>query len=763
MELKAFQIKASEQIADRYAKYIEDPLPLRRDSIVPFYQNISAITGSGKTLILADSIERMRAYSNTQPVVLWLSKGRVVVSQTLKNLSEGKYAANIPNFVVKPLLDCKEKDLRDDTKGLILVATVGKFNQKDTSDGDRRIFKTGLDNADSSLWELLKVRLTYAEEKRDLIIVYDEGHNLSDQQTKLLLDLSPSALIAASATTRVPQALKWYIARLENEKNLKTKDLIVNVSNKAVVDSGLIKRHISIGGYMTPMEIAINNLLSDFEATEKVAKQFGCDFLPKAIYVSDTNMLLATSEIDNPQVPFEERKARPIQIWKYLVSKGVPAAEIAVYCNLKFDKKFPKPSNFNLFCGGDNDYDDFINGEYRHIIFNQSLQEGWDDPACFFAYIDKDMGSTTQVTQVIGRVLRQPSVSHYPDDRLNMANFYIKTDEQDVFKFILEDVKKTLSVDMPEITITYHLGKTGKKEKPTVSPVKKVVIPDIAIISDKAVPEIKMIIDKMMDYRADNKNTVGEGSTIRVITEIGADNELKETMRSTKHSNKVTVRWIFKKELEKLAKNAITVCDISEPKFDALIEYNSNAADYIKDEARKIANIYRQNSVIVQNSLDTTEIGEVFISGEGEKFKNSVHPKYSDFNDFELQFARELDKTNLTWMRNPKSGFLKIKLLDGMGTDTFNPDFLVWADHRILALDTKGDHLIYSDSDRKLFDIEKIGNGDDLIIKLVSQKRYNKNKQVIDEKGYTVWMKKQGELNPFICSTLEEAVSICIQ
>jgi type III restriction enzyme len=267
----------------------------------------------------------------------------------------------------------------------------------------------------------------------------------------------------------------------------------------------------------------------------------------------------------------------------------------------------------------------------------------------------------------------------------------------------------------------------------------------------------------MMDYRADNKNTVGEGSTIRVITEIGADNELKETMRSTKHSNKVTVRWIFKKELEKLAKNAITVCDISEPKFDALIEYNSNAADYIKDEARKIANIYRQNSVIVQNSLDTTEIGEVFISGEGEKFKNSVHPKYSDFNDFELQFARELDKTNLTWMRNPKSGFLKIKLLDGMGTDTFNPDFLVWADHRILALDTKGDHLIYSDSDRKLFDIEKIGNGDDLIIKLVSQKRYNKNKQVIDEKGYTVWMKKQGELNPFICSTLEEAVSICIQ
>lgn len=62
-----------------------------------------------------------------------------------------------------------------------------------------------------------------------------------------------------------------------------------------------------------------------------------------------------------------------------------------MYCNLKFDRRFPKPSNFNLFSGGDNDYEEFIAGNYRHIIFNQSLPEGWDDPSCYFAY-DKDMG-----------------------------------------------------------------------------------------------------------------------------------------------------------------------------------------------------------------------------------------------------------------------------------------------------------------------------------------------------------------------------------
>ena len=556
MDLMKFQIQASETIAERYSKYMEEPLPGLRGKFVPFYQNLSAITGAGKTLILADTIEQIRAYSSTQPIVLWLSKGKVIVSQTIENFTTGKYVDNIPNYLVKPLLDCKESDLLDDAQGLLLIATVGKINQKDKEGGDRRVFQTGIDNANNSLWEMLKTRKNYQGIKRYLIVVYDEGHNLSDQQTRLLLDLNPSALIAASATTKVPKELEWYIR--------------------------YIKKYISIGGYMTPMEIAIHNLLEDFKASEQAINDLGGDFLPKAIYVCNTNMLLETSTVDNPLVPFEEREARPIKIWKYLVNEGVNPNEIAVYCNLKFDKRFPKPQDFNLFSGGDNDYEEFLAGNYRHIIFNQSLQEGWDDPSCYFAYIDKDMGSNTQVTQVIGRVLRQPKAKHYADDKLNMANFYIKTDEKDVFKSILEDIRKTLSIDIPEITISYHIGKSGGKNRPTVSPLVEAEVPDIIINSEKATPEIKDVIDKMMDYSADSYNTVGAGNQIQVIAEVG--HYLGEEISyKTTHSNPVTVRWIFKRELNKLAKNAITLCDISTKKFDALIEYNSNAASTLQN------------------------------------------------------------------------------------------------------------------------------------------------------------------------------------
>src|SRR5215208_3450025 len=108
--------------------------------------------------------------------------------------------------------------------------------------------------------------------------------------------------------------------------------------------------------------------------------------------------------------------------------KKIDPSKIAIYASLDFDKNYPPPEEFNLFRGGDKDYENFIVGNYQHVIFNQSLQEGWDDPACYFAYIDKSMGSNVQIEQVIGRVLRQPEAKHYPTDILNTAHFFVRVD-----------------------------------------------------------------------------------------------------------------------------------------------------------------------------------------------------------------------------------------------------------------------------------------------------------------------------------------------
>lgn len=765
MKFFPFQIEAANQIVERFAAYIENPLMRDRTTPVPFYQNLSAITGSGKTVILADVVEQIRLRLPIEPVVLWLSKGKVVVWQTYTNLSTGKYSSLLGGYTVKPLLDATPTDIGNSDNGIILVATVGKFNQKDMEKGDRRIFQAELDKANESLWNLLKARRDDQGRKRHLIVVYDEGHNLSDQQTDLLLDLAPDALIAASATMRVPNALaKLVIERMRNERGWTDSHFSTVVKSSAVVKTALIKKNILLGGYVTPMEVAVDEMLADMEKVEKATDELGLPFRPKAIYVSNTNVISGVA--DNIHIPFENRMARPIAIWRHLVQKGIDPNEIAVYCNLKFDAKFPAPPQFKLFNGGDADYDTFISGNFRHVIFNLTLQEGWDDPESYFAYIDKDMGSKDQITQVIGRVLRQPGVQHYPVNGLNTAHFYIRADEKQVFKELLEEVNTKIASDIPDITIVFHTGGSSGDKKPLAPPKREKRLPEIAIDSTSAKEPIRKIIAGINDYRKDEVNTVGTGGRIQILQSIGSGKSVIEEWVDTDHSNRVTARWIFIREIQKYYTKAVNLCDVEEPKFDAFVEYHSIAAKNIREAAEKVVDAYIEHSFIVQFAASSVPVGEVPVDYTSILYyKNAIHEGYSGLNRLEKLFAESLDKTKKVWFRNPSRGLFEIPLLDKGGTDNFNPDFLVWTQDGIYAVDTKGDHLITEDSTRKLFFIKKVGgnSGLNLYVRLVTKGEWNEHVMKIGPSGYTVWVLKNGKVCPIHADTVDETVQICLQ
>lgn len=765
MELFPFQIEASNQIAERFHKYLENPLFSRRNQIVPFYQSLSAITGGGKTLILADTVEQMRSRLPLEPIVLWLSKGRVVVWQTLQNLATGKYSHLLGGFVVKPLSDCRPEDVQNSKKGLVLVATVGKFNQKDKE--DRKIFKVGLDMADQSLWDQLKARKNSTGKKRHLIIVYDEGHNLTSQQTELLLDLQPDAIISASATLRISELLNSYLERLRKEQAWSEESFVTSVPSSRVVEAGLVKKQIQLGGYLTSMEVTVNDMHAQMGEAEKAAQRLQLPFKPKAIYVSTTNTTDDSTINQDMSRPFHQRLARPILIWRHLVERAkIDPSEIAVYCDLKFDAKFPPPSGFNLFSGADNDYDRFITGNYRHIIFNLGLQEGWDDPECSFAYIDKDMGSPEQVTQIIGRVLRQPGAQHYSVPILNTAHFYIRADEQRVFRDILDDVSKKLTSECPDITITVRKNTSGG-DRPTLSALKNKTVPAVSVNSARAQKHIPEIVKAIVNFQGNIEDTVGKGGRIQVLQTIGSGEDATEEWTEIEHSNKVTARWIFLRELQKRHPKAGRLCDIELPKFDVLIEYNSNAATLIREAAIKVVDAYVEHSVIVQNSfeppytVDSVNIDKTKMV----KFSNAVHEGYSDLNGLEREFAEALDKTKRVWCRNPSQGGFTIPLLDRGRTRNFSPDFLVWTNGHIAAIDTKGDHLIVEDAGRKLFHLEKIGNGPDLVIRLVTEGKWAVRGSEFSKdggSGYTVWSLRQSKHHAEYCSTMAGAVQACL-
>lgn len=768
MELFPFQVDASTQVADRFQAYMQDPLPTRGKRIIPFYQNLAAITGSGKTLILADAIEQIRSRLPVEPIVLWLSKGKVVVWQTFTNLSTGKYAELLGGFEVKPLLDCKQSDVEDFSRGLVLVATVGKFNQKEKETGDRKIFRVGWDVADESLWEMLKNRKDSRGIRRPLIVVYDEGHNLSNQQTGLLLELEPEALIAASATMKVPEALTRIISRLRDDAEWTDADMVTTVPSTKVVESGLVKKQIMLGGYVTPMEIAINDMLADIQRAQDAAKGLGVKFVPKAIYVSTTNAVDGSTIAEDAARTFKERLARPILIWRHLVETcGVDPSTIAVYCDLKFEAKAQQPPNFNLFSGGDTDYDRFITGNFQHIIFNISLQEGWDDPDCCFAYIDKDMGSPDQVTQVVGRVLRQPGAQHYAAAILNTAHFYIRTDEKRVFESIIDDVRKKLSSDSPDVAISIRRVSKAA-DRPQNKVLKHREVPTVSINSAAAIEPIREIVRKIINFSGNTEDTIGKGSRIQVLQTIGTGEESSEEWVEVEHSNRVTARWVFLRELQKLHPKAARLCDIEHQKFDALIEYHSAAADHIREQALKVVEAYIEHSVIVQNSLDHPYVVEdmAFDDSKLVKFTNALHEGYSDLNSLERDIAEAIDKTKRVWCRNPSAGGFGIPLLDRGSTKTFHPDFLVWTEKHIVALETKGDHLIVEDATRKLFHIEQIENGPELIIRIITEGKWDVGRggQFIKESpdGWTVWTIKQGKFHPSHMQNATAAVQACL-
>jgi type III restriction enzyme len=765
IELKEFQAQAADQIAERFARYYDEP-PMRgtrrNPRVVPFYQGLASITASGKTVILADAVSTICTLLPIAPIVLWLSKGKVVVDQTYANLAEGgKYHHLLGSASFNYLAQYSPSDVRDARSALVYFATVGTFNQRDKEKGERLIFKSEIDTAEESTWNELKLRVDSDDHRRPLLLVYDEGHNLTDQQITLLLELEPDGLIAASATMKLPAQLAAEIKQLK-EEGWSDDDLVTNVDAKAVADSGLVKSRVQIAGYEAPMEETINSLMSDLRDAEDEAAAHGVG-APKAIYVSKTNIVEGNSlQTDDPKQPFLQRRSPPILIWRHLTEHcGVDPSGIAVYSSLKTDKSYPLPAEFRLFKGGDNDYAAFTEGAFRHVIFNLSLQEGWDDPLVYFAYIDKSMESNIQVEQTAGRLLRQPGGVHYPVERLNSAHFYIRVDKRGVFSEILSKVNKKLAAEAPGIKVVE--ARPGK-EKPVSLPTKKSrTIYETAYITDHAVGPVAEIIDSLTDYRNDDgTNTQSTGGRTIIQRLVGEEGDVHFEWEEFEHTNFVLARWLFNREVVRRFQGALGIAATTAPKFDARIGFGSRAHKQIARVAEDVVEAYIDNVFLKQRTIDAYVVGPALVrTDEMEPFSNALHDGYSDLNEsLELPFAHAIDKISLDWCRNPSRSGYSIPLISIGPTRNFYPDFLVWRDEDVFAVDTTGGHLLKDKTGRKLLSIAPASSDKGrLFVRLVSEGKWNAAVEQEDSTGYTVWgLKQDKSLRATYVETVDEAV-----
>lgn len=739
-----FQEAAAAQIAKRVSEYLDEPVTVGRKQnkhTVPFFQALSSLTGSGKTIVLAAAVAHIANDFPVAPVILWLSKGKVVVSQTFMNLSPGgKYHQLLGSMTVLALADYSPEDVSTSDRPLVYLATVGTFAQKDKEEGTLRIYKSDVDTMESSTWDALAQRIDSEGRRRPLIVVYDEGQNLSDLQTDLLLDLEPDVFLPASATMKIPPRLDREVQSLKNS-DWTEDELVTKIPTAEVVAAGLVKSTVLLEGYNSPMEETVSTLLASWRETEREADAYEAGFRPKAIYVCDTNVVADTpNQTENPRTPFLQRQAPPILIWRYLTEQeGIDPATVAVYSNLKVDKEHPLPEEFVLFSGADSDYADFIEGDFQHIIFNLTLQEGWDDPAVYFAYIDKSMGSKAQITQIIGRVLRQPGATRYPSDLLNTAHFFVRVDRNDVFSQVIAEVENELGNEPGGIRIA--VSAPGSPSVESYLPRFDVQIPETGIESSHALQRVQDLMSGFPNFRDDSKNTKGEGSRRIVRQVVGASNGPKSNeWESFEQSSTASARWVFHREVQRQLASALGVVNLADPNLDAVVGIGSPAYLTVCKLAEDVVDTFVKNVRLTQRRANPYKVGALIARPDQvEEFKNSVHTGYAGLLPDEGRFARCLDDTGIVWARNPARSGYGIPLITPGPTTMFYPDFIFWTDDRVVCVDTKGAHLVQETARRKLLRVNYAGEGPRLDIRFVSTGRYNDDLELRDRDGHTSW------------------------
>lgn len=659
---------------------------------IPFLGQLRAVTGSGKTPILARTVSGLGS-----AVVLWTSRSSAVVDQTFDNLN-GKYHSLLPagvQVIKEKPNQAKWHQLVSAKTGLtIWLLTVAAWMEPESAkkggsaDARLNLHRPHQDWAGGEApWQQLR------NLKRPLWIVSDESHNQSAAQLDVLADLRPRGFLMASATPVINDLFRKWHQVLDDDPIWAglAKSSTVRVQTRDVVDSELLKTTIEVIDFKSGTEENLDGALTALKQLDKAVKSEGATCTPRAVYVVERS---------NPPARSHE-ESRPVAIWRYLRSKGVPANSIAIYTDTRV---LPEAAERITSLAG-------LRPRHRHIVFNQALQEGWDDPEAYVCYFDGVTKSFTRIRQIVGRVLRQPQARRYATERLNTATLIINT-PADSYESVLSDLKKELRLYAPEDEPGFSPIRIKSRRDPLDSvPVKRgnaraVSLPRLALKApDMKAAEKKIRSVGSRPWRAEDLDAPGLGHMAIVSLEKEGleSQQFIDVVRSARTNNGSYLRRQIQVR-NRSCLNAIHPDVFSGPAFDQSSCQSSQSQRDLSELAEKTVN-YFEDRVTYQPDPDpdrfTWRIGEHRPRGSVRvDFRRAAHKEYAvaDMNADEQKLARALDKAKQgIWVRNPSTAELgfSIPLPTKVGDSSrFFPDFLWWVNGMCWAIDPTGKHLL---------------------------------------------------------------------
>ena len=711
-------------------------------------------TGGGKTLLATLSVIKIfRNYINKQNgFVLWLVPNEAIYSQTLKALKDNEHPYRKflnPAFRGRvKILQKGERITRQmvDETLCIMVMMLQSSNRKTKealkvfkargdcqgffpleSDYEKnKLLKEQIPNLDiygGRMMTVIKNSLGNMLRIIKPVIVLDEQHKaVSELATQTLLTFNPQFILELSAT---PKDYKFA------DGSSQAPNQLVSISGSQLLREEMIK--IPIEAKVVGDEKWHNVLRLAKDKLDYLAGKAKANLADANLYIRPIMLVqverTGEDQRDGKFVHAEDAK-------EHLLTLEFKEHEIKIK-----SANNNEIENINLLAK---------NCSVRAIITKSALQEGWD---CPFAYVLVSLSSSksvTAITQLLGRVLRQPYVVKSKFDDLNKSYVFCLHKETNVLiakiKTSLEDeglgdVARQINIVDDDKTPTESLTiERRDKFKDT-----KIVLPTVVWTGDKQPRELHYLADVLqyIDWLGINVDGIA-GDVVRYNKSrrnhaITFDASRKDLLQRDRIESRVVVEERLEKqfatsdvvraisdivlnpwvayELAKRLELALLSKGWSGEEMDAqyfnIIEQFRKALQKESDQqAEKIFNENLKNGKIIFNlrsdDLFSWSMPKTIISikdkapiyrSDGKQMQKNLFEYVVDdgsYNDAEKGVAVMLDEHRMVdwWFRNCAQG--SGYHLQGWLPGRVYPDFIFFLNSKrneICVWEGKGDHL----------------------------------------------------------------------
>lgn len=368
-------------------------------------------TGGGKTLLAVESI---RAYQNLfaqqrTGLVVWIVPSETIYSQTVAQLRDKRnplrqlldQSSGNRTLIMEKGQRLTAQDISENLVILfVMIQSLSRANNKEAlkvfqdSGGYEGFFppdnrfdlhKAILEqypNLDAiapadSVFPLIKTSLGNAIRVSRPFIIIDEIHKVFTETARRTIDsLNPEMVLGLSATPKEGMNILISVTGLE----LKAEEMIK-------LDMHILPPASQQEGDWHSM---VNEICAFRDRLEEKAieyqRKMGIYIRPIALFQCE-----ATGRDQRGR-----GRVHSLDVKEYLIGRNVNASEIAIKTSAQNDIE-----DVDLLSPG---------CPIRYIITKEALREGWDCPFAYVLGIIPNVQSDTGVTQLIGRILRQPYV-----------------------------------------------------------------------------------------------------------------------------------------------------------------------------------------------------------------------------------------------------------------------------------------------------------------------------------------------------------------